>query len=159
MRYACIVGAGMIGNVPHHSGHIIGWTGEEYPQPIYCNGHSVSGTADTAGESSMFIQGINVLVEGASGPSNDECDNSRFYCTNGSKFMFINGKPIILTDDSIDLYPGEGKMINANQSKFIILLSEAIPINQILIISERSDSFSSIAPAQRGSNIKLSCDP
>jgi hypothetical protein len=121
MSYACVIGAGMSGSVPHHAEHIIGWTGGKYPSPIYCNGHSVTGNNDTAGQNKMTIEGKLAIVVGGSGPSTDQCDGSRFSNTEGCPFMFIQGKPLVLTGNKVDLYPGTGKMVSANQSKFIVL--------------------------------------
>lgn len=115
MREACVIGASMQGSVPHHSGHIIGWT---MSGPIYCSGHTVSGASDNAGQSKMFIEGKLAIVVGGSGWSTDPCDGSRFNNTSGCTFMRINGQPIVLRGDPVDLYPGTGYMVAPNQSKF-----------------------------------------
>jgi hypothetical protein len=121
MSYACVIGTGMSGSVPHHAGHIIGWTGGEYPSPIYCSGHSVTGNDDTAGQDKMTIEGKLAVVVGGSGPSTDPCDGSRFENTEGCSFMTVQGKPLVLTGHHVSLYPGDGTMISANQVKFVVL--------------------------------------
>lgn len=121
MPLACVVGSSMNGNVPHHANHITGWTSssEDSPStPIYCSGHSVTGTADSANQSKLKISGKLALVKGASGPSNDACDGSRFVCTGGSSSIFIGGVAMVLQGHSVELNPGSGTMVSANQSKF-----------------------------------------
>ena len=118
MKLACVLQASMTGSVPHHASHIIGYDG--WGSPIYCNGHSVSGNIDSANQSKMYIEGKLVAILGSSGASTDECDGSRFYTTTGVPFMFVQGRPIVAVGDKVALYPGDGHMVSANQSKFRI---------------------------------------
>jgi len=112
-----VIGSKMSGHVPHHAGHIIGYTSGEHPRPIYCNGHNVTGTATRANQSKLFIGGKLALVDGASGPSTDPCDGSDFKIHSSNSNIYIQGKKVILKGNGVTLSPGDGKMITANQSK------------------------------------------
>jgi len=132
-RLGCVIGAEMQGSVPHHAGHIIGYTpgeaiydnegnvtGYESDIPIYCNGHNVSGQINEPRQDVMFIQGLAGAVIGSSGPSNDECDGSDFITIEASSSVFIKGKPLVLVGDRVTLNPGDGIMISANQNKYYV---------------------------------------
>lgn len=120
MPLACVEGARMSGSVPHHAGHIIGYTGGENPKPIYCSGHDVNGSVNSPGQSKLFIQGKQAFVQGGSGSSNDPCDGSDFKPSSFSTSMFVQGKPVVRVGDDVSLNPGSGKMVAANQSKFYV---------------------------------------
>jgi len=120
MRYAVVEGGEIQGHVPHHAGHIIGWTGGENPQPIYCSGHDVSGQITSAGQSRFRIEGKSAVIDGATGPSNDPCDGSSFRVSGGLSFMRIGGTPMAASGDDIDLNPGSGTITNPGQNKFRI---------------------------------------
>lgn len=111
----CVVGSDMKGNVPHHSGHYTGRDSDG--NKIYCNGHKVSGSANDANQSKLYIQGKLALVDGATGPSNDQCDGSDFKVSASGSNIYIQGKKAVLKGNSVSLSPGSGKMTNANQSK------------------------------------------
>lgn len=119
-RLGCVIGAAMRGTVPHHAGHIIGWTGGQSPQPIYCSGHSVSGEIDSPRQDKLFIQNKAAAVIGSSGPSDDPCDGSSFYTIEASSSVFIQGKPLVLEGHRVTLNPGDGIIISANQNKFYV---------------------------------------
>lgn len=112
----CVVGSKMNGSVPHHAGHIIGYDSDG--NPIYCSGHSVSGSASSAKQSKLYIQGKLALVNGASGGSTDPCDGSKFIVNASGSNIYIQGKQAVLKGNSVSLNPGSGKMTSANQSKF-----------------------------------------
>ena len=120
MSLACVNNASMSGSVPHHAGHIIGYTSGEDPQPIDCSGHSVTGNVNNPGQNKLFIQGKKALVSTGSGSSTDPCDGSDFKPSSYSSSMFIQGKPIVRVGDEVSLNPGSGKMVTANQSKFYV---------------------------------------
>lgn len=124
-----VQGAVMSGEVPHHAGHIIGWKdviidydedgdpiwGQE---PIYCSGHSVTGTIDTPCQSKFYIQGKPAALIGSTGPTTDPCDGSDFIVTNGSSKMYVCGTRVALDGSSCSINPGSGSITNPNQNKF-----------------------------------------
>ena len=120
MPLACVTGSRMNGSVPHHAKHIIGYTSGEDPEPIYCDGHTVTGTTTNAGQSKLTIQSKAMFVQSGSGPSTDPCDGSDFKPSSYSSSLFVQGLAAVRVGDNVVLNPGNGTMVTANQSKMFI---------------------------------------
>jgi uncharacterized Zn-binding protein involved in type VI secretion len=120
MPQACRVTDRQIGSVSHHAGHIIGWTGGEDPQPIYCSGHSgVSGT-QTTGAGKVYIQGLRAARKGDGGTTSCPCDGGGYTITSGSGKVFIQGQSAARIGDSTNLHGhGAGSMITGAGKVFI----------------------------------------
>lgn len=114
MQAAVTIADRMIGSVRHHSGHIIGWTGGENPSPIYCSGHSVSGSQVT-GQSKVMIQGKPAATVGDSGNSNCACDGAGYTNIQGSPKVFINGRAAVRLGDKVNIHgQGTGTMVSGH---------------------------------------------
>jgi uncharacterized Zn-binding protein involved in type VI secretion len=118
MPKACRVGDSMQGSVGHHAGHIIGWTGGEHPQPIYCSGHSVTGK-QTTGQSKVLIQGKPVATVGNTGTSTYPCDGQGYTNSSGSSKVFIQGRPAVRIGDKVNIHgQGTGTMTTGSDKVF-----------------------------------------
>lgn len=100
----------MSGKVEHHANHIIGYTGGQNPQPIYCSGHSVTG-AQSSGVSKFKVGGKPAAVETNKGTTDCACDGQGYTVDSGSSKFKVGGKPIARVGDSVDIHGhGTGKM-------------------------------------------------
>lgn len=120
MAQACTVLHKMTGKVGHHGNHITGYRtetddeGNETKIPIYCSGHSVSGT-QTKGQSKVMIQGKPAAVVGDSGTSTCPCDGQGYTNVQGSSKVFINGKPAVRLGDKVNIHgQGAGSMMSGS---------------------------------------------
>ncbi|WP_422661739.1 PAAR domain-containing protein (plasmid) [Paenibacillus sp. EC2-1] len=111
----------MGGSVGHHAGHIIGYDydSEGHAYPIYCSGHSVSGT-ETSGSSKVFVNGLPAARRGDGGTSDCPCDGAGYTIVGGSSKVFIQGSAAARVGDQVDIHgQGSGNMTSGS-SKVII---------------------------------------
>lgn len=109
----------MNGSVRHHAGHIIGWTGGENPQPIYCSGHSVSGSQNE-GSNKVIINGRRAARKGDSGGSNCACDGQGYTISGGSGKVMIEGRPAARRGDATNIHGhGSGSMTSGSNNVII----------------------------------------
>lgn len=125
MAELCVEGAIAFWN--HNGGvHIIGWTGGDSPQPIYCSSFNVQGIIDQPGQNVLYIEGKKAFVSIGSGyyNDNDGCPNSRVLVTpiTYSQKMFVKGNPVILVGNQVIMNHSSeiGVMSIPNQSKFYV---------------------------------------
>lgn len=113
------VGDTMQGRVGSHNGHIIGWTNEETPSPIYCNGHSVTGR-QTIGAQKTYIEGMKAARMGDTGTTNCPCDGRGYTISNGSSKVFIEGKAAARNIDNLNIHgTGNGSFSSSSRKVFI----------------------------------------
>lgn len=111
----CVVGSKMNGKVSRDNNHNIGTDSDGNPIP--CSGHSVTGSANDANQSKLFIQGKLALVDGATGPTTDPCGSRNFIANASGSNIYIQGKQVVLKGNSVSIVKGSGNMVTANQSK------------------------------------------
>lgn len=107
------VGDTLEGIVAHHADHIIehikGPDGMMIP--VYCEGHTVTGVVET-GSSKVSIDGKGIACDGDTGSTDCECDGEGFVLKAGKSKITIEGKPVVLSTDEIDIHGhGTGKII------------------------------------------------
>lgn len=116
---AARIGDKIQGSVSHHAGHIIGWTGGENPQPIYCSGHAVTGTQVT-GAGKTFIDGSGAARLNDNGTTTCPCDGQGYQNSTGSSKVFIEGRPAVRMGDQVNIHnQGSGKIITGSSKVFI----------------------------------------
>lgn len=107
------------GHVGHHAGHIIGWTGGEHPQPIYCSGHSVAGKQVT-GAQKTYVDGLRAARVGDTGTTDCACDGQGYNNSSGSQKVFIEGRAAVRTGDTVNIHGhGEGKVTTGSTKVFV----------------------------------------
>lgn len=108
------LGDAIEGYVGSHNGHIIGWTGGDYPSPIYCSGHSVYGQ-QTGSASKTYIEGRLAARQGDSGVTNCPCDGQGYVISSGSSKVFIEGRPAARIYDNVDIHGvGNGRFVTSS---------------------------------------------
>ena len=113
------IGDSMAGSVGHHAGHIIGWTGGEHPQPIYCSGHAVNGQQQT-GASKVYIEGRRAARKGDTGYTNCPCDGQGYTIQTGSHKVFIEDAPAARMSDILDIHSvGTGQFTSSSSKVYI----------------------------------------
>lgn len=113
------VGDTVQGKVSSHNRHIIGWTNDETPSPIYCSGHSVTGR-QTTGASKTYIEGKKAARLGDSGTTNCPCDGRGYTVESGSGKVFIEGKAAARTKDRVDIHgAGKGSFNSSSRKVFV----------------------------------------
>ena len=109
----------MTGNVSSHSNHIVGWTSDEVPQPIYCTGHGVSGH-QTGGSNKTFVEGKLASRINDNGSTNCPCDGQGYNITSGSSKVFIEGRQAARKHDRINIHGhGAGSFVSSSAKVFI----------------------------------------
>ena len=113
------IGDAMQGGVSSHNRHIVGWTSEKIPSPIYCSGHSVAGR-QTTGAQKTYIEGMKAARLGDTGTTNCPCDGRGYTVESGSSKVFIEGKPAARNIDRLDIHgAGNGSFVSSSQKVFI----------------------------------------
>lgn len=113
------VGDTMQGRVSSHNRHIVGWTNEKTPSPIYCNGHSVAGR-QTTGANKTYIEGKKAARLGDTGTTNCPCDGRGYTVSSGSRKVFIEGKAAARMTDNLNIHStGNGSFNSSSRKVFI----------------------------------------
>lgn len=112
------VGDKISGSVSSHSNHVVGWTSDEVPQPIYCNGHGVHGQ-QTTGSHKTFIEGKLAARKDDNGSTNCPCDGRGYNIVTGSSKVFIEGKQAARSNDKINIHNhGVGSFVSSSAKVF-----------------------------------------